>query len=798
MSYSSLQNGNGSVPFPNHQGHFPAFSVTPTQPPAVSSVLPSRHSPPSNQPSTSTLPPPPAPALPPPPPPSSSSFKAPAHKHAHHLHSIPPREKSTRTLIIDHMLWVHGRTRFTQARAELGMTDRTGGPSSSIYCHRERPEQYEEDDEVASDGEDVAALKSREGGPDHTHNDDEDDRRQKQNLALARSLRLRAIGLEKVVTSMLDQPPPLHPVLDDEPPTPPRKRPTSHSIPHPHTLPNGVRLRLALGTVINDLFARQAPPPPYRHHHHPPPIIVSTNNSDQGSSGALSVGSSPVLQGASPNPSMGASSHSSSAGSTGTLPPSLALLSSISGASARYSIASYPPPVTPAGFPMPTQQNAQLRPQSTLNPRVRSLYMEGADPSTANSPPGLRCPRHLHTGCEICVEAKQPAKAPGGPSRVRPSTLSWGAESTSRPPQIGSGRSMGGSGGGITGWQDGSGIGSGLAQPGVNGSVLRRKSKWLSHDAEHDSSGSTGTGAGNTRLSELIPRFLRLSALVAMELGQELGDDEYEATERSGGENQVPTSPRVSFQSRRSQAESDGAPLRPSRDWYMLFAGLLTRAALEGYLTGGWRGPDAAECLLLVGLGIADDGTTGDEDDGGDAPFEWFDPDDLPSVKEATKIMFPTLRATGSGAPPRRENAEAEFEAEVTERLRKFYAIPSLTPDLSTHMEDLAWHYPAEPVERAALRFCEAIAKWRGKPELETYKKKKEPAIAGMTIESLVHSNPTSPTTGTFPTQPTIPKSQRPSIEKYFIVPPSLLLSGRNKRRRSIDEGDRFSKRVHQ
>lgn len=35
-------------------------------------------------------------------------------------------------------------------------------------------------------------------------------------------------------------------------------------------------------------------------------------------------------------------------------------------------------------------------------------------------------------------------------------------------------------------------------------------------------------------------------------------------------------------------------------------------------------------------------------------------------------------------------------------------------------MEDLAWHYPAEPVERAAVRFCEAVAKWRGKPELET------------------------------------------------------------------------------
>lgn len=35
-------------------------------------------------------------------------------------------------------------------------------------------------------------------------------------------------------------------------------------------------------------------------------------------------------------------------------------------------------------------------------------------------------------------------------------------------------------------------------------------------------------------------------------------------------------------------------------------------------------------------------------------------------------------------------------------------------------MEDLAWQFPAEAVERAACRFCEAIARWRGKPELET------------------------------------------------------------------------------
>ena len=96
---------------------------------------------------------------------------------------------------------------------------------------------------------------------------------------------------------------------------------------------------------------------------------------------------------------------------------------------------------------------------------------------------------------------------------------------TSRPPQIGTGQSMGSSGGGVTGWQDGSGIDSGLAHPGPNGSIVRRKPKWFQTDAEDAS--YAGSGAGITRLSELIPQFLPLSALVAMELGQELGD-EYE------------------------------------------------------------------------------------------------------------------------------------------------------------------------------------------------------------------------------------------------------------------------------
>jgi hypothetical protein len=52
-------------------------------------------------------------------------------------------------------------------------------------------------------------------------------------------------------------------------------------------------------------------------------------------------------------------------------------------------------------------------------------------------------------------------------------------------------------------------------------------------------------------------------------------------------------------------------------------------------------------------------------------------------------------------------------------------------------MEHLAWRYPAEPVERAALRFCEALARWRGKPELETVR---SPALPGSKRFSHTHN----------------------------------------------------------
>jgi hypothetical protein len=113
--------------------------------------------------------------------------------------------------------------------------------------------------------------------------------------------------------------------------------------------------------------------------------------------------------------------------------------------------------------------------------------------------------------------------------------------------------------------------------------------------------------------------------------------------------------------------------LRPSLEWYMLLAGLLTRAVLEGYLTGGWKGIPAVQCLLLVGLGINENAVQKDEEEESDEEddseeFAGFDPDELPNLVEAVKILFPSLRDSSS---EQKGKAEEEYEIEMLERLQR-------------------------------------------------------------------------------------------------------------------------------
>jgi hypothetical protein len=378
------------------------------------------------------------------------------------------------------------------------------------------------------------------------------------------------------------------------------------------------------------------------------------------------------------------------------------------------------------------------------------MFTAGVDLGPPDSSPFLCCPRHLHQACEICVDSGR-----GAPARPRGGSRASERTSVAQ-------------GGGISGFAEGAGVGGGLARPAFGGTLLRRsvppvdEARMASGDAE------AGAGGGNARLAELIPRFLRLSALVALELGREVGAEE-------------------------NGHSSGRIALAPTAQWYLLLAGLLTRALLEGYLTAGWTGLAPVQILLGVGLcsTATSDTTTMSLPPpaavaAADDEYVEFEPDGMPDLTDAVDVLFPSRstntdagggvgyensagggEGSGSGSGAARGGGESEYAREMGQRLARVctspstarrvyprlfrppfalyaYALPSFvpsfligllvvprngsqfldvpasTPDLAMHMEDLAWQYPAEPVERAALRFCEALARWRGKPELET------------------------------------------------------------------------------
>jgi len=271
----------------------------------------------------------------------------------------------------------------------------------------------------------------------------------------------------------------------------------------------------------------------------------------------------------------------------------------------------------------------------------------------------------------------------------------------------------------VTGWQDGGGIGSGLSSgPKKDYTLLRRKYH------------------GTTNLVDLIQRFLKLSALVAMELGLEADErGSVGAPQWNSSDTQNPTSSPLkgngravstsSFDPRSptpspAQQQNNSSPsalgsgsengekmqmqyyaLRPSSEWYGLCAGLLTRAVLEGYVCGGWKGLGALETLMKVGLGLrpdvlnipTEDSPSPSVDGDGENstrqhhhqhhhdndPYEEFDPDDFPTITESAKVLFPSLRQRATSLNSLgmveqqvvKEAPEQDYEYDMEERLAR-------------------------------------------------------------------------------------------------------------------------------
>ena len=257
--------------------------------------------------------------------------------------------------------------------------------------------------------------------------------------------------------------------------------------------------------------------------------------------------------------------------------------------------------------------------------------------STASSTSMPRCPRHLNHPCEICFD----------PGR--------GAYTTTRPRGVShtdSGAPVA-QGGGISGLAEGVGIGSGLARSGgTRGRTLLRRGTVLASSPpasppsppdDDDDSRTRSHDFGSVVLAELIPRFVRLSALVTLELRREVGGSE---------ETGLGSGPSFDSGTGRSRAA-----VVPTAQWYFLLAGLLTRVALEGYLTAGWRGLAPLQVLLGFGLGAASPHDTADEDDGAlprspalaaevlQDKYVEFEPDGMPDLSDAVDVLFPSWRA---------------------------------------------------------------------------------------------------------------------------------------------------------
>ena len=215
-------------------------------------------------------------------------------------------------------------------------------------------------------------------------------------------------------------------------------------------------------------------------------------------------------------------------------------------------------------------------------------------------------------------------------------------------------------------------------------------------------------------MTDLLLRFLRLSALLAVELGSEAKGEEEGVEEvaklglgkrkesvgraRSnsflGPNNEpVPSSggSNGSYEDSDDDATSTGrrgsrVSARPTKLWYQLLAGLLTRSALQGYLVKGWKGTDPVEVLLGVGIGgtpppaTAIDGQTKgarptapvDEDDEEDDEEEKeYEPDDMPDLTETWHILFgfnADNQTTGAFENSSREALE-EYERIMAERM---------------------------------------------------------------------------------------------------------------------------------
>ncbi|PVF94424.1 hypothetical protein CPB86DRAFT_45975 [Serendipita vermifera] len=647
---------------------------------------------------------------------SPSSRNVLAHKHAHHLHSIPPKQKNTKSLILDHFLWLHAMARIAQAAAELGVEQGAGmagwgvgeGHAARIGDHDLRHSTatcaslhynvHDDDDEYSRCVGETSAMGART-----------------RNVGQARASRARAEGLEKVMAAMIGENP-------------------STSTSSESLLPESVRFRFALGTLLNDVFTSR-------------PFAPSPLSTDDDATPTESTQSRTRVI---PD-ELAMLSRASLATPTERFSNILPSLSSLplpkmnmGGSNSSFTWSQSHTSAGDQGFSLPAIVN---RPKSPAT-HGKDLYNAGVQSSSS------RCPRHLQHSCHsTCASLASPA------SLLNSTTA------------IGSGLSRLPGGSSFRWLQKGAGTSSERAQA---PSTLEMIPHFLRLSAfvciqlaqerekeEEDETMDVDEDVVDTRPHRFhhLPSASTLSlSSISTSSSAELSSQNSGTAHHSSRESlpidvdqrpppsqakrtlsfslpftrpsSVPSQPAQQQQQPQSQRPRS---LKPAREWYALFAGLLTRAVLEGYLVRGWKSVQPAE--VVFGIGLADNyGTsspikkkskkgglfsrkTEEEEEVNEKAAEqdmpaWSMPVDMPSLQEAMNVLFGAEDAED-------QSVLTEFKAEMEKRLSEFLNISSQTSDLATHLESLLQKYPIEPVELAIMRFCESLLAWKGEPELE-------------------------------------------------------------------------------
>ena len=495
----------------------------------------------------------------------------------------------------------------------------------------------------------------------------------------------------------------------------------------PAILPNGVRIRIALSTLVNDLFARD------QHFFDPDEQPENSSLVQSGDASPMSISSLLSLAGgvASPSDSRGPMTLLPSP-SVPTSVAALVPISSFQHAKAKCNTASKTKP----GGPPPRSifstipRGAGLESPWALG-TLNSPSLRGQDPNLAIPPSSLIAPSSSSTltpSNSPISRGPRIHKAVGrsrelyisGVERRWPVCVSHLTHFDECPPACLHAEAYAADKNGLLKLltvRSLTTIGSGLPHAG-----FPLRSAIACNDANVKGKPNEYEHISGARLAGLLPRFLRLSAFVARELGREMREQPL-ANAKDVGATPAETSPSLSV----ADIPSTTGDARPTRAWYALLSGMVTRSALEGYLGRGWRGAEVLEILFGIGIGVdwdkafeksADDRDTSTkrsrslsgssdirptEEDGvsevrdsvtdasmSEAYIAQFDPDGMPTLAEAATILF--KRGIPTGAPgsnsessainsyangfqttrwssTRNSGTDPEWETEMTERV---------------------------------------------------------------------------------------------------------------------------------